>query len=434
MKRFRLDRQHPHPRVSRIAFGLTAAGGALLLAACSSSSSSSSSSASAPQSSATSSSSSGTSSGANIAALSSAVNQAAAVPSFSTYAANYGGKIPSIANLAGKKIMIIPGVSALAACAEIAQADAAIATAAGMKPTIFENQGTTAEHNTAIENAIHQGYAAIDMGCAMDPSTSAPAIEQAMKAGLVVESYGATPQEATDARVTYNNVDPYALDAQLAADQAVAQHNGRPFHAIAITSNATGPATAIMEASLKAELAKTCPACTVSEVNVEVPDWQTQIASTVTSQLLQHPDVTVLFPDYAGMLTYMLAGIQAAHRSSDIKAYLAFGGGTPFVKLQTSGAGAAIIQSDIGGYPPWTGYLMFLQTARALEKLPPIPYDKAIGPDRIVTPQNAVEVLTTGGWGTDWVNGFRGLLGLPALSGSALTAAATLNGGMTGTP
>jgi ABC-type xylose transport system permease subunit len=67
--------------------------------------------------------------------------------------------------------MIIPGVSALAACTEIAQADAAIATAAGMKPTIFENQGTTAEHNTAIENAIHQGYAAIDMGCAMDPST-----------------------------------------------------------------------------------------------------------------------------------------------------------------------------------------------------------------------------------------------------------------------
>lgn len=402
--------------------------GGLALAGCSSSGSSA-----AAHGSASSSSGSGTSSAGNVSALSSAVNQAAAVPNFSSYGANYGGKIPSIANLAGKKIMIIPGVSALAACAEIAQADAAIATAAGMKATIFENQGSTAEHNTAIENAIHQGYAAIDMGCAMDPSTSAPAIAQAMKAGLVVESYGATPQEATDAKITYNNVDPYALDAKLAADQAVAQHNGQAFHAIAITSNATGPATAIMEASLKAELAKTCPGCTVSEVNVEVPDWQTQIASTVTSQLLQHPDVNVLFPDYAGMLTYLLAGIQAAHRSTNIKAYLAFGGGTPFVKLQTSGAGHAIIQSDIGGYPPWTGYLMFLQTARALEKLPPIPYNQAIGPDRIVTPDNAAEVLTTGGWGTSWVNGFRQLLGLPALSGSALTAAATLNGAMTGT-
>jgi ribose transport system substrate-binding protein len=435
MRSFRLGSIQP-PRASRVAFGVTAIGAAMLLAACSSSSSPSSSSAvqsSAPATS-SSASASASASGADISALNDAVNQAASVPSFSTYAANYGGKIPSIKNLAGKKIMIIPGVSALAACTEIAQADAAIATAAGMKPTIFENQGSTAEHNTAIENAIHQGYAAIDMGCAMDPSTSAPAIAQAQKAGLVVESYGATPQEATNAKITYNNVDPYALDAKIAADQAVAQHNGQPFDAIAITSNATGQATAIMEASLKAELAKICPACTVSEVNVEVPDWQTQIASTVSSQLLQHPNVTVLFPDYAGMMTYVLAGIQTAHKSSTIKAYLNFGGGTPFVKLQTSGAGAAIVQSDIGGYPPWTGYLMFLQTARALEKLAPIPYDKAIGPDRVVTPQNAVEVLETGGWGTDWVNGFRGLLGLPALTGSALTAAATLGGAMTGKP
>lgn len=396
------------------------AGAAAALAACSSGSS-------APASQAT-------SGGANVSALTTAVNQGAAVPNFSTYAPGYGGKLPTIANLRGKKLMIIPGVSALAACTEIAQADAAIAAAAGMKPTIFANQGSTAEHNTAIENAIHQGYAAIDMGCAMDPSTSAPAIAQALKAGLVVESYGATPQEAATAKITYNNVDPYALDAKLAVDQAVSQHNGQSFHAIAITSNATGPATAIMEASLKAELAKTCPSCTVSEVNVEVPDWQTQVASTVTSQLLQHPDVSVLFPDYSGMLTYMLAGIQAAHRSTNMKAYLAFGGGTPFIKLQTSGEGKAIIQSDIGGYPPWTGYLMFLQTARALEKLPAIPYNQAIGPDRVVTPDNAAEVLATGGWGTSWVNGFRGLLGLPALSGGALTAAATLNGAMIAAP
>ena len=362
------------------------------------------------------------------------MNQGAALPNFSDYAANYGGTVPNTSNLAGKKIMIIPGVSALAACEEIAQADAAIASALGMKPTIFSNQGTAAEHNTAIEDAIHQGYAAIDMGCAVDPSTSAPALKAAMNAGIAVSVYGATPQEAAAAGVTYNNVDPYALDAKLAVDQAVVQHNGQPFNAVAITSYATGPATAIMESSLKSELKAQCPACTVSEVNVEVPQWQTNVASAVTSALLKNPNVTVLFPDYAGMLTYMLAGIQAAHRSSDIKTYLAFGGGTPFIKLQTAAPGSDIIQSDIGGYPPWTGYLMFLQTARALEHLAPISYDKAIGPDRIATPQNAVNVLETGGWGTSWVNGFRGLLGLPPLSGSALTAAATLSGAMTGTP
>jgi ABC-type sugar transport system substrate-binding protein len=302
-----------------------------------------------------------------------------------------------------------------------------------MIPTIFENQGTTAEHNTAIENAIHQGYAAINAGCAYDPTTNAPAIAQAQKAGIVFSLYGVTQQQADQVKIPYVNVDPYVLDATLAVDQAVAQHNGQPFDAIGITSNALS-ATQLMHDALKAELAKQCPKCTYSDVNVEVPKWATDVSGAVSSQLLQHPNTTVLFPYYAGMMTYVLQGIQSAHKSGSVKAYLNFGGGTPFVKIQTAAPGSDIVQSDIGGYPPWTGYLMFLDTARAMEKLPALSLTQAIGPDRIVTPQNAVEVLKTGGWGTSWVNGFRELLGLPDLSGSALTAAATLNGSMTDTP
>lgn len=427
--RSRISRQSP--RAARAAFGVLTVGAAVLLAACSSSSSSS-----APASTSTgaaTSSGAASSTGADISALTADVNKYAATPSFSDYGPSYGGKIPSIANLAGKKIMIIPGVSALAACEEIAQAASNIAKASGMVPTIFNNTGTTAEHNTAIENAIHQGYAAIIMGCAMDPSTSAPAIAQAEKAGIVVGTYGGTPDMDQRAGTTYNTDDPYALDAKLATEQAIEQHNGQPFNAIAITSTATGPATVIEEDAIQSTLAADCPKCTLSAVNVEVPNWQTQVASTVTSQLLQHPGVSVLFPDYAGELTYVLAGIQAAHRTN-VKTYLAFGGGTPFVQLQTAQPGATIIQSDVSESPPWTGYLLFLQAARGLEKLPPISYADAIGPDLIITPQNAVSVLETGGFGDDWVNGFRELLGLPDLSGSALHAASTLNGGMTGKP
>ncbi len=399
------------------------------LVGCSSSSSSSSSTT--PTTTPTSSSS--PSSSVNLSALASAVNAAAAVPNFSTYAAQYGGTVPNTSNLKGKKIMILPGDSALAACTEIAQADAAIASDLGMVPTIFANSGLESQYTSAIEDAIHGGYAAIDAGCDFDPTLVAPALKTAEKDGIVVAVYGATQQEAAQSGVTYNNVDPYALDGTYAAEEAVVQHNGQPFQAIAITSNAA-PATAIMQGALTSELAKICPKCTVTDYDVEVPQWTTDIASTVTSALLAHPDVTVIFPDYAGMLTYMMAGIEAAHKTSTVKTYLAFGGGTPFIKLQTVQPGASVIQQDIGGYPPWTGYLLFLQTARALEKLAPISYNDAIGPDRIATPQNAVNVLETGGWGTSWVNGFRALLGLPALSGSALTNASTLNGAMTGTP
>ena len=431
MERFRTSRRLP--RTARVALGVLSAGAALLLAACSSSSSSATGGSAGTSASGAAASTGTSSSGTDVAALANAVNQAAAVPSFSTYAADYGSKVPGVSNLKGKKLMIVPGDSALAACTEIAQADAALATDVGMVPTIFANQGTTAEHNTAIENAIHQGYAAIDLGCDYDPTTNAPALAAAQKAGIVVAVYGATQAQAQQTNVQYNNVDPYALDATLAVDQAVSQHNGQPFDAVAITSNAAS-ATATMEAAIKAELAKTCPKCTLTEVNVEVPQWATDVAGAVSSALLQHPNVSVLFPDYAGMMTYVLQGIQTAHKSSTVKAYLNFGGGTPFVKIQTADPGKSIVQSDIGGYPPWTGYLMFLDTARAMEKLPALGLDKAIGPDRIITPDNAAEILQTGGWGTDWVNGFRSLLGLPALSGAALTAAATLNGSMTGTP
>jgi ABC-type sugar transport system substrate-binding protein len=440
MKRFRLDdrqdrHDRPNPRGLRVAFGITAAAAALLLAACSSSSSSSTAPAGSATSagSGTASASSAATTSGNLSALTADITKAAATPSFSDYGPNYGGKVPSISNLAGKKIMIIPGVSALAACEEIAQAASNFAKAAGMVPTIFNNLGTTADTNSAIENAIHGGYAAIVMGCAMDPSQSAPAISQAQKAGIVVGTYGGTPIMDQRAGTMYNTDDPYALDATRAAEQAIVQHNGQPFNAIAITSYATGPATVIEQDALKAELTKDCPKCTLSSVNVEVPDWQTQIASTVTSQLLQHPNTTVLFPDYAGELTYVLAGLQAAHKT-DVKTYLAFGGGTPFVQLQTAQPGASIIQSDVSESPPWTGYLLVLQAIRGLEKLAPIPYTQAIGPDLMITPANAVSVLTTGGFGDNWVNGFRELVGLPDLSGSALHAASTLNGAMTGKP
>ena len=438
MQRFRLDsrRDRHNPGALRVAFGITAAGAALLLAACSSSSSSgtpTSTSTSTSAAASTAPASNAATTGPDIAALNADVSKYAALPSFSDYVSGYGGKIPSVANLAGKKIMIIPGVSALAACTEIAQAVSGAAKAVGMVPTIFENQGATADHNAAIEDAIHQGYAAIAMGCALDPSTSAPAIAQAQKAGLVVSVYGGTPQQDQRAGTTYNTDDPYALDAKLAAEQAVAQHNGQPFDAIAITSYATGPATQIEENAIQSTLAADCPKCKLTAVNVEVPDWATQVASATTSALLKDPQATVLFPDYAGELTYMLAGIQAAHRTN-VKTYLAFGGGTPFVQLQTASPGSEIIQSDVSESPPWTGYLLFLQTVRGLEKLPPIPYTQAIGPDRVITPGNAVDVLTTGGFGNDWVNGFRELLGLPDLSGSALHAASTLNGAMTGKP
>jgi ribose transport system substrate-binding protein len=371
----------------------------------------------------------------DLAALSKKVTQAAAAPDASSYLAGYGDTVSDPGGLRGKKLMIIPGNSHIPACAAMAQADAALARAAGMTATVIANGGTTAEHNAAVKQAITSHYDAINTGCDFDPKTAAPAITQASAAGIPVIAYGATQQEAEagNLKIAGYVFDTWALDGEIAADQAVVQHDGKPFQAIAITSNEV-PTTAIMQGALKAELTKTCPKCTVTDVDVPVADWTSKIPSAVTSALLRNKNATVLFPTYSSMLPPMLQGIQAAHRTSDVKSYLAFGGGTAPVKLQTVEPGKSIIQSDIGGYAPWWGYLLFLQTARVLSGMKAVPIDKALVPSRAVTPENAVDVLTTGGFGTDFVNGFRKLLGLSALSGTALGNAATLNGTMTAKP
>jgi ribose transport system substrate-binding protein len=365
--------------------------------------------------------------GVNLAALAKAVNQAAAQPSFSTYAAGYGAPVKDVKKLKGMKLLIVPGDSQLAACAEIAQADQALASAVGVDAKIFSTTGQVSELSTAVSDAIHEGYNAIDFECDFNPELIAPSIAQALAHHVAVVSYGATPAEVQVTHEDANTVDPWAFDSKIAVDQAVVQHHGKPFHALGIYSNVNP----LFEPALVSELHRTCPRCTLTNIEVPVPQWATNLTSAVTSALLKDPSITVLFPHYAGMLAPMVAGIEAAHRTATVKSYLAFGGGTPEMQQQAAGAGHEIIQSDIGGYPVWTGYLLFVQTAKVLTHMAPIPEATAYGPDRVATPQNVAEILRTGGWGTDFVNGFRHMLGLPPLSGKALFEAATLNGAMT---
>lgn len=104
------------------------------------------------------------------------------------------------------------------------------------------------------------------------------------------------------------------------------------------------------------------------------------------------------------------------------------------MQTQAKGVGHRIIQSDIGGYPVWTGYLLFVQTAKVLAGQKPIPAATGIGPNRLATPQNVDQFLKTGGWGTSFVNGFRHMVHLPSLQGNALVKASTLSGTMTAKP
>jgi len=112
------------------------------------------------------------------------------------------------------------------------------------------------------------------------------------KAGIVVVTYGGTP-DMTSAPVPFTTpMDPYALYAKLAAEQRSSTQRGKRCQRIAITSTATGPATAIEEASIPEARSLGLPEVHAdARLNVDGANFHTRSPAPLTSRLLQHPDV-----------------------------------------------------------------------------------------------------------------------------------------------
>ena len=51
-------------------------------------------------------------------------------------------------------------------------------------------------------------------------------------------------------------------------------------------------------------------ACKIYSEDIEVPDWATKIQSTVQSELLTHPDISVVYPLYSGEYLFALPAIE----------------------------------------------------------------------------------------------------------------------------
>jgi ABC-type sugar transport system substrate-binding protein len=357
-------------------------------------------------------------SAATLKMLAAKVAKAEAQPTFTVP----GPPVRDVASLRGKKVMVIPGTTHIPTCVQIADAAAQLASAVGMKPTIFQTSSGSQGWTTGIEDAIHQHYAAVMLECALDPSLIAPAIAQAQKAGVRVTAYGPTPAEYKKTDLSAGDADPYFQDLAISADQAIVQHQGKPFNALVIESQ-DSPSNPIQLAGMQSQINKYCPACTMSYVNVNIANWATAFASTTTAQLISHPKVNTIFAFYSGELPFLLSGIEAAHRTANIKSYGTFGGGNPDLELQVEGVGKNIIMGDIFGDPTWTGYELFYQTALVLEHQTPKPLNGFYTPNRLATPQNAASIIKTGGFGTAFVNGYRQLFGLKPLQGQALVAA-----------
>jgi ABC-type sugar transport system substrate-binding protein len=369
------------------------------------------------------------SSGVTIPALGKQVKALETLPPFKgiTY---YGGVLKNAAKLKGDKIMVVPGDSELQACTEMGKAAAQLFTAAGMKPTIFSTKGAVTTLETAATDAISEGYKAILFECDFSATEIVPEIAKAESHGLKVIGWGSTLKADKEAHLDGSLNTTLGQVARNGVEQAVYEHDGKPFQSIIIWSKAVGtspPATAALETELK----KLCPACTYTLLTAEVTTWFSTLSSATESALERAPKATVIFDEFTGELTGVLAGIKGVHRTASVKTYMGYGGGTAYLKYQAAGVGHTIVAGQIEESVVWCGYEDVIQTARVLLGEPALPVAKFTGPRRLLTPKNVATALKTGGFGTVFVNQFRKMLGLGPLSGTALTNAATLTGALT---
>ncbi len=339
-----------------------------------------------------------------------------------------GPAIADVAALKGQKIMAIPGSSQLAACEQMVEAEQSLGNAVGTPVTIYQNDGLTNQWNSGIETAISGGYKAVILTCSINPLSIVPAIEDAANHGVKVVDYAVNyPVTPTSYPGLASGVgEKVVQDATLSVEQAFVHSGGKPFNMLLITSNAV-EGEPLDVAAVKAEMTKLCgSACKIYPEDIEVPDWATKIQSSVQSALLVHPDISVVYPLFSGEYLFALPAIEASHRSNVVLVG-GFGNGTPEIQLQLSPPGNTIAIGQISSYADWAAYEAYYQTALVLAHQTPRPYADTFTPNVLTTPANAQAVLSgVGAYGDLFVNGYRKLFGLSPLSGSALTAAATV--------
>lgn len=362
--------------------------------------------------------------GKQLAQLQAAVAAAQKVPKFTSP----GPAITNAGVLKGQKIMAIPGSSQLAACEQMVDAEQSLGNAVGTPVTIYNNDGLTSQWDSGIETAISGGYKAVILTCSINPLSIVPAIEDAANHGVKVVDYAVNyPVTATSYPGLASGVgESVVQDAKLSVEQAFVHSRGKPFNMLLITSNAV-EGEPLDVAEVKSEMHTLCGnACKIYSVDIEVPDWATKIQSTVQSNLLVHPDISVVYPLFSGEYLFALPAIEASHRSNVVMVG-GFGNGTPEIQLQLSSPGNTIAIGQISSYADWAAYEAYYQTALVLAGQTPRPYADTFTPNVLTTPANAKAVLSgVGAYGDTFVNGYRSLFGLSPLSGSALTAAATV--------
>lgn len=389
----------------------------LVLTACGGSGSSSTGSSAAGDSGTASSSgaASGPISAATLTKLKQNVAAATKVPQFRA-----PGPPVDVSAVRGKTVYAFPINSGIDTCQYQVEAYAELGKKFGMKVITFNNQGTPTDWATGVKNAISRDVDLLAMFCGVPPGAVTPQLMAARQAGIKILDHnynGAIDKKSIgliDAATGIDTVGGMRVDV----DAAVANLNGKPVHALVVSSKQIPQGPAAVKA-VQDQVEADCPdVCTVEKViNIPVADWATKTESEISSALLANEKINAVFLPFDGMAMFAVTGVERANRSGQVKIY-AWGNSLSTIKLLAAKNG--VLAADTSPSVTWNMYTAMDQTIRLLAGEEPAPVERETPPNRFWTPDTAHEFLTSSGGyneaaygGTSYQNAFRKLWGAP---------------------
>jgi len=410
-------------RATRAGLALSAGVTALLVVtACSSSSSQSASStsssassaaSSAPASAASSSASSGSASG-GLADLATKIAKYQAVPTFTA-----PGPSLDVSSLAGKgkSVYIIPETNNVFNNVNVAQMKS-IATAAGLKVTVYDNQGTSAQWVQGMQTAISQKVSLIILANSPDPRALQPQLAAAKAAGIpVIATHfydDSTPPppacEGCAAGVTALETAPFNTAAALLADWVINQAKGTNVNALVPIVGGVIP-TPGMQAAIQGEFDKYCTGCKIKFINIPLSDFSgNKLSQDIQASVSGDTGINWIIDQLDAMEQATISAINTAGRTGKIK-IVGYNGSTFAIKDVQSGSSPMVM--DVGESAPWIGYATMDQAFRILLGQPTVAES---APVRIFDSTNASEAGSppdlTKGYGDAYEAGFKTLWGL----------------------
>jgi ribose transport system substrate-binding protein len=277
-----------------------------------------------------------------------------------------------------------------------------LAKQAGLRYTIYPNQGFVSQWVQAFNAALSAKPDLIILSTAPDPRELQPQLSQAKAANIPVlvthfydDSAPVPPNCIGCAGVTALETAPFNLAAKAEADWIIADSGGDA-HVLIVSSNDLLPTPAIV-ASMEEEYKAHCPGCTFSDVSVPVPEWNTKVGSTVGAQLLAHPEINYVNCVVDAMVQTAVPAVQLAGKAGKVKV-ISFNGSAFALKYIQSGD---VMAMDVGEPTIWIGYAVMDQAFRILSGAGPVAHETT--PIRIFDKTNISETGTppsiTNGYG-----------------------------------